>query len=924
MRPRIAMWILWIAVPPGFVLLFAFLIPGLEKQTTRAGASRFVDVLETLPTQWIFYALVLGLVGAWIARHRQICDDLHNQFTCRQSSEDGRALSAHDWWVLERFRKRALDLRLRADLTLTGVFALLFTGLYFAIFVPPEINVRDRTAAKQIQERQFKEKFGNQLDAMVDGRYWLKTNDKKLIESADETRTRLDDNGQQGVLFTTADGGATWSSPRRLTGFKRGEQVWWFFSANGRIGLIRGHEGSVFITTDGGKTWKPSQWKLSAGERITGATFSADGRTGLVAGDAGPLFITTNGGETWKPSELNLADGERIIGVAFSADGGTGLIVSNKGSVFTTTDGGRAWNPSGLNLRDGETVADKAFSADGRTGLIVSDKGSVFTTMDGGKKWHPSELNLAEREMVIGAAFSASDGNGLIVSNKGSVFTTTDGGKTWNTSKMNLADNERIDEAAFSATGRTGLVVSLKGSVFTTTDGGNTWHPSELNLADREWVVDLALSANGQAGLVVSNKGSEFTTMDGGKTWSASDLNLAHDEAVTVVRLSADGQTGLVAGIGGSIFMQMGKNQSWNRQSVRLTDGERPTVAAFSAGDQTCAGQRRHPQQRGWTRVVGGDQGSVFITTDGGETWSRGELTLADGERVVSAALSANGGTGLIGGDQGSVFITTDCGQTWNPGELKLADGERVVGAALSADGRTSLIVSNFKSALFTQDNGMKWTFTKLFGELLPSAPTSSRRSDFPDSLTSYSDGFLAESADVYYVLTSYPELRGWSDWSLEHIHTVMNRDETLRNSPVFLDLVTSYPIGAGYGGGETTGGEAPIGDAKGKESNVTPSDGQGSFTEFLGDFTVIRIVILTVVFFLAQVLIRLYQYCLRMSEFWDSRADAVLLKHSFADHKSKNFDTLVNALSPDTYDFKPPPRTPLQGLMSRRQDSAS
>ena len=78
---------------------------------------------------------------------------------------------------------------------------------------------------------------------------------------------------------------------------------------------------------------------------------------------------------------------------------------------------------------------------------------------------------------------------------------------------------------------------------------------------------------------------------------------------------------------------------------------------------------------------------------------------------------------------------------------------------------------------------------------------------------------------------------------------------------------------------------------------------------DFLNNVTVMQIATLTVLFFMVQILVRLYQYSLRLSAFWESRADAVLLARSFAGLKAERFDGLENALAPHAYDFKPPPK---------------
>ena len=98
---------------------------------------------------------------------------------------------------------------------------------------------------------------------------------------------------------------------------------------------------------------------------------------------------------------------------------------------------------------------------------------------------------------------------------------------------------------------------------------------------------------------------------------------------------------------------------------------------------------------------------------------------------------------------------------------------------------------------------------------------------------------------------------------------------------------------------------------------NSESENGNDSIGRFVDNLTAMRIVTLIVLFFLAQILVRLHQYSLRLAAFWDSRADAVLLANSFAYRSAESFDDLVAALAPDAYDFKPPPKSGHETAMS-------
>ena len=262
------------------------------------------------------------------------------------------------------------------------------------------------------------------------------------------------------------------------------------------------------------------------------------------------------------------------------------------------------------------------------------------------------------------------------------------------------------------------------------------------------------------------------------------------------------------------------------------------------------------------------------------------------------------------------MFVTTDGGKNWKQHTFELRRDEKFTSAAWSVDGTSGLIASNVGSAWLTQNDGRNWIFTRGFDHFDRSARMPLRRSASIVAVAPYDQGYIADTAGGYYVLTGHPSLNDWNDWSLGRIRNVMSQSETLKNSTAFLELVTTDGIGAGFDDDGTTGEETPTGGDGGQGNDGAPGDGNWALKDFLDDVTVMRIVTVAVVFFLAQVLIRLYQYSLRLSGFWDSRADAVLLNRSFADDKSKSFDILVNALSPDAYDFKPPPRSPLDGFL--------
>ena len=82
-------------------------------------------------------------------------------------------------------------------------------------------------------------------------------------------------------------------------------------------------------------------------------------------------------------------------------------------------------------------------------------------------------------------------------------------------------------------------------------------------------------------------------------------------------------------------------------------------------------------------------------------------------------------------------------------------------------------------------------------------------------------------------------------------------------------------------------------------------------------EITVMRSAALAILFFPVHILVRLYQYGLRLSMFWDARVDALLLARSFAYRSAETFGDLAAAPAPDAYDFKPPSKSGHEAMTS-------
>jgi hypothetical protein len=327
---RIVCSIFLFVFPIVLVLVYVFL--GLPPGNSSEGAITVVDALEKLPTQWTFYAIIAALVVEYLVWRWRMFASLRKELqTKAKETKNKDGPTDRDWWVVQGLRKRGLALRTRADLILGSAFALLLAGIYLVIFVLPQISEIDRLLREQRQKAVFIDRFGNELECIVEGRCWVKMLEKfgedvgQLLYRQYNIKASANDNidarafDKVSVSMTT-DGGKIWSTSSPTLEYA-GQVIAAAFSADGTTGLIASDEGSVFITTDGGKNWSTLNLGLARSEWVTAAAFSADGRTGLIGGIRGSVFITTDGGKNWSTPNLELARGERVIAVALSANG---------------------------------------------------------------------------------------------------------------------------------------------------------------------------------------------------------------------------------------------------------------------------------------------------------------------------------------------------------------------------------------------------------------------------------------------------------------------------------------------------------------------------------------------------------------------------------------------------------------------------
>jgi len=251
---------------------------------------------------------------------------------------------------------------------------------------------------------------------------------------------------------------------------------------------------------------------------------------------------------------------------------------------------------------------------------------AIERSSDGGATW--------SKAFEVGPGFDPADGGAprhvhFINGQDGFVYggvvayVTHDSGRTWSSVSLNqtfFAAMSGLGQRAWAITYPCAKGVNCQYEVRTSVNAGRTWstpQPLALNFSPSDAI------AFGSAGLVISSEpvGDMELTLDGGATWTFIKSRCSANNFIAKAA-TADGR------------------ELW----------------------QLCVD---------YPNVSGGNVSNkvLFVSEDGGQSWSRRPASPVSGQQVASGyliALAASGpGTAVIATNESTITITHDAGRTW-------------------------------------------------------------------------------------------------------------------------------------------------------------------------------------------------------------------------------------------------------------------
>ncbi|MFP5265527.1 MAG: hypothetical protein ACLGJB_26870 [Blastocatellia bacterium] len=376
-------------------------------------------------------------------------------------------------------------------------------------------------------------------------------------------------------------------------------------SDSGRIRTILPHPtdpDTMYLLTSGGGLWKTTtfthtnpRWESKTDALIsTSGGAAAFGRTPetlyLGIGDpfdvrgliAGVMVKSTNGGNTWGPLvPLAGATNVRDVKVDTSGPSDVVLVAANNG-LFRSTDGGVTYTKSASPAFAGKTVWSLVRTSAGWLASATSGSGFIYFSTDKGATW-----TLIPN---AGNAYSGAGRTTLAVANPGEAVVYA--------FAANPAGNNQRD--LFKSTDG-GLNWAALGINAKTPARANDWQPNMNLMAGQAFYNQLILVDPRDSSRNTVYLGGQLATArttDGGASWTlVSDwlpnylpddtLPYVHADCHAAVLWTAGGQNTLIFGTDGGIFVSRDGGASWS-------DDKNDGIVAFLSN--SISGSSKNPQ----------------------------------------------------------------------------------------------------------------------------------------------------------------------------------------------------------------------------------------------------------------------------------------------------------------------------------------
>lgn len=323
--------------------------------------------------------------------------------------------------------------------------------------------------------------------------------------------------------------------------------------------------------------------------------------------------------------------------------------------VVRSTDAGLTWTEVGsFNSYDYATSI-------GPTGVIYAGcYGSVYRSSDGGGSWSSGSVTSmcvydvtahpTDPSIVFGAGYRFNSGTMNLTFAR-----STDGGSSWTQQTLeSIQSNGRCVAVAPSSSnivfvgGYSGTSSPYTPRLFKSTDGGSSFTDITYSGWSGDYYLNsVAVHPTNPNILCVGTQYGIWRSTDGGSTWSdVCSYSLNYD-----MQWSSADANRIYSGANGNVYLSTNGGTSWSISSTGLNGGNIRTVA---------------PCRWNGSNAYTGSYAGFFRSTNGGSSWSVSNSGLIVGNILAFGVTPGNPSRVFMQLEEVGVFRTDNSGTTWN------------------------------------------------------------------------------------------------------------------------------------------------------------------------------------------------------------------------------------------------------------------
>ena len=375
-------------------------------------------------------------------------------------------------------------------------------------------------------------------------------------------------------------------------------------------------------------TWKFPQY---GGHSLNDVKWISDQKF-IAVGDQGMLLVTYDNGATWDLNQIKTLRNFKSIWVKNPQEIFVVGSFDNSGTeLYKTIDGGANWT---LHYENNAVGANDIHFPTDSIGYIVGNLGKVLKTTDAGDSW--LDFSTASITGSLKTVWFTSPDTGFVGrTTTFGMYKTTNGGLTWS---QNFGYNLTNCYTIQFINDTLGYAGGFNNRIYKTTDGGNLWLMQQNpGLSENIKSISFADSVRGMA----VSSGYIYRTTNG-NTWSST----FYTGNLQCGTLSPDG-VAVVGNLTGGIKSSINYGSSFSESNPQ-------------AGTSTFRRIKFVNSLQGW---VGGDDGKILKTSDGGNEWTL--LTTSPYYSIGNDMAAISATKAIIATNEGTLITTTNGGTSF-------------------------------------------------------------------------------------------------------------------------------------------------------------------------------------------------------------------------------------------------------------------